>query len=374
MAFTRDGRRLIADDGEWRIPIWDTATGALLTQLTGHVGPVVHVVVSADGRRFVSLGHATVAGEDDAVHVWDAGTFAEVRRFVPRDPWEPTRVAASRDGRRVAAVGTVRDARNRGRARAWDVDAGREFRPFPELAGPGRSVAISPDGRTVAAGDETGAVVLFEAATGGVRHRITGHACAVDALAFSPDGRTLAAASLDAPVYIWDLSGRPDADRPPTADELARCWADLASPDAAVAFRAIRRLVNAPAAAVTLLRDRLPPARDVTADRFDALIRQLDSPRFVERQTAARELEAVADRTADRLRTAAAAGSPEVRRAVQAILEREETDRPDVARAVRAVEVLEAVGTPAAREQLRALAGGAAGAALTRAAADAVRR
>ena len=41
---------------------------------------------------------------------------------------------------------------------------------------------------------------------------------------------------------------------------------------------------------------------------------------------------------------------------------------------VSAIEVLEHIGTPAAKDHLRALAGGAAGAELTRAAAEALKR
>jgi hypothetical protein len=56
------------------------------------------------------------------------------------------------------------------------------------------SVAFSPDGRTIATGDDAGAVRLWDAANGSpVGGAFTGHSSDVLALAFTPDGRGLLA-------------------------------------------------------------------------------------------------------------------------------------------------------------------------------------
>src|SRR5439155_24321273 len=109
------------------------------------------------------------------------------------------------------------------------------------------------------------------------------------------------------------------------------------------------------------------------AARVRELIRQIDSPRFAERQQAIRELETIADSAAGQLRTALTDAPPlEVRQTLQRILDRLEAGTPESLRAIRAVEVLEYIATPAAREHLKALAGGAPAAALTDAAAAAL--
>ena len=69
-----------------------------------------------------------------------------------------------------------------------------------------------------------------------------------------------------------------------------RVWDDLASENPATVARAVSTLEAAGPQAVAFLRERLKP---VAADgrRIDALIEQLDSPRFCERRLATEELE-----------------------------------------------------------------------------------
>jgi WD40 repeat protein len=70
-------------------------------------------------------------------------------------------------------------------------------------------LALSPDGRTLAVGDTSGAVLLIDATDGHVRHRLEAAdegGRFVGALAFSPDGRELAVGSREQ-VRIWSLAG-----------------------------------------------------------------------------------------------------------------------------------------------------------------------
>jgi hypothetical protein len=163
--------------------------------------------------------------------------------------------------------------------------------------------------------------------------------------------------------------------QPPDTAELQHAWTALAGGDAKAAFQAIRRLVAAPEPAVAFLRERLKPAAAAAAAQVRALIRRLDSERFAERQQAAQELEPLADAAAAQLRAALKdAASPEVRQALQGLLDKVEAGTPESLRAIRAIEVLEYIATSAAREHLKALAGGTAGATLTQAATAALKR
>jgi WD40 repeat protein len=88
--------------------------------------------------------------------------------------------------------------------RVWDLTTTKLIRVLRPPVGPGiegmiHAVAISPDGRTIAAGGVTGdvkkssfSVYLFDRSTGQLVKQLPGLPQAVHCLAFSPDGRWLA--------------------------------------------------------------------------------------------------------------------------------------------------------------------------------------
>jgi RNA polymerase sigma factor (sigma-70 family) len=374
-AFTPDSRRVIVVNTDKEIHVFDANSGKDLATLAGHNHRIDRLVLSPDGNRLASASTDGSARGDYAVHLWDLQTFQEIKRFMPRRG-SVFDVAFSPDRRRLVTVGGEPGRLNNcGEVQLWDVESGRELRAFEGHTERVSNVTFSPDGRTFATGSLDHTLRLWEVASGIERYRFTGHDGKIYSATFAPDGRMLAASSPDAPVYLWDVYARSEPHQPPTADEVDQFWTDLAAADAAAAFRSIRRLIAAPAVAVALVHDRLKPVLPADAERVKQLVEKLDGPRFTDRQSAAKELDAVADRAADQLRAAlTVAKSAEVRQALQAILDRLDAGTPETLRALRSVEVLEQIGSPAAREQLKALAGGAASAALTRAAAEALKR
>ena len=67
------------------------------------------------------------------------------------------------------------------------------------------SVAISPDGRLVAAGSLDTVVRLWDVQTGQLIERLVGHKDSVYSVAFTPDGKGLVSGSLDQTLKHWDL-------------------------------------------------------------------------------------------------------------------------------------------------------------------------
>ncbi|TFI52096.1 hypothetical protein BLD44_022700 [Mastigocladus laminosus UU774] len=70
-----------------------------------------------------------------------------------------------------------------------------------------RSVAFSPDGKTIASANVDGTVKLWNL-QGKLLETFNGHSDAVTSVAFSPDGKTIASASRDRTVKLWDLQGK----------------------------------------------------------------------------------------------------------------------------------------------------------------------
>lgn len=83
-----------------------------------------------------------------------------------------------------------------------------EIQPLRTLAGdtgPFWSVAVSPDGQTVATGSFDGSIKLWNLHSGGMESLLAGHFGAVWAVAISPDGQTLASASSDKTIKLWNI-------------------------------------------------------------------------------------------------------------------------------------------------------------------------
>src|SRR5260370_38060431 len=68
------------------------------------------------------------------------------------------------------------------------------------------SVAISPDGRFVAAGSFDNIVRIWDVASGELVERLKGHERSVYSVAFSPDGRGVVSGSWDNSLKYWDLT------------------------------------------------------------------------------------------------------------------------------------------------------------------------
>jgi hypothetical protein len=181
-----DGRFVATVNMGDQLELWDAETGAKMRDLTTDDEPVIgSVAFSPDGRRLA-------VGGGGVVHLWNTGTWGE-------DTWRPERVlkpehddilwrvAFSSDGRRLLGQGTC----------IWDVETGQVLRSLPDV---GEQIALSPDGATVALGDEN--VTLWDVTSGERLAEI--EQGGVQDLEFSPDGAMLATGSDDGVVRLWD--------------------------------------------------------------------------------------------------------------------------------------------------------------------------
>uniref|UniRef100_A0A0E0E4F4 Uncharacterized protein n=1 Tax=Oryza meridionalis TaxID=40149 RepID=A0A0E0E4F4_9ORYZ len=68
------------------------------------------------------------------------------------------------------------------------------------------SLAMSPDGRYMASGDEDGTIMMWDLSSGRCVSPLGGHSSCVWSLAYSCEGALLASGSADCTVKLWDVA------------------------------------------------------------------------------------------------------------------------------------------------------------------------
>src|SRR5262249_26512584 len=125
------------------------------------------------------------------------------------------------DGQHLASAGGDR------KVKVWDLRAGHQVFDGPCAVaneyGTAYTVAFSPDGRWLAAGQD-GAGRVGDGRARDVRHTLPGHVKQGIAVAFSPDRRRLASGSWHGAVMIWDV-----ANGGPPLHTLAGHWAPVSA-------------------------------------------------------------------------------------------------------------------------------------------------
>jgi WD40 repeat protein len=212
LAYDPAGRRLASGAPDGSVLLWDVASRTPLgPPLTVAGGWVSSVAFSADGRRL-----AAGSGQESAVHIWNVAgaepqletTFEGAAIRVDELLFQPESSALVVAGCGTAGPdGTCR----RGSLELWPVDGDRG-RPLMSSEQPFEvyTVALAPDGQTMAIGLGDGSIDLWDIATGQSTTSLAKlHGTGVVNLTFSPDGLILASSSNDS-LRLWDVAtGQP---------------------------------------------------------------------------------------------------------------------------------------------------------------------
>jgi WD40 repeat protein len=259
IAFSPDHTRLASCSRDHTVKIWDVDSGKELWNLAGHQFPVLNVAFSRDGSRLASvsgiLAPDLIPG-DGEIKIWDVQNGLEIRT-IRGQSGSFLSVAWSADGNQVI-TGDVY-----GTLKYWDAVVDQESRATAAGANEIFFIAVSPDGKHLAAS----AYTMGVAAPGKgdlVNTQIRNHADIkvwqlpslkeegsfrlvsgdIRSLAFAPDGKRLYISRFDpaqigtsdtlhkdAPgLVVWDVAACKQVE--PTEAESAVSGSHLAySPD-----------------------------------------------------------------------------------------------------------------------------------------------
>lgn len=190
LAFSPDGKVLASASYDDTAHVHDAATGKELFQLKAKKGAIYCNCFTPDGKTLL-------AGEGNAVSLWDAQT-GQMRQRIDAGPGSVATVQSSTDGKKFAA-GTLE-----GMILIWDTATLRPLHKFKGHADNVQTLAFSPDGASLASGGSENGVHLWDTATGKQIHLLVGHQERVTAVAVAPGGKLLATVGWDHCVRLWD--------------------------------------------------------------------------------------------------------------------------------------------------------------------------
>ncbi|MEG8181475.1 hypothetical protein GZH49_23520 [Nocardia terpenica] len=203
VALSPDGKTLISSlfdkaENTGVVRFWDITSGKPTAELASASGTATgSVAYSPDGK---TIAFAT---SDSLVHVHDANTLAPTIQPLHMDRPADS-VTFSPSGALLAAGDEAH------RVHVWEVSSGRETTSFAAASNTVRSVRFSPDGRRIFTAAADDVVSAWDASTGKpIGHPLVGHNKPVDSVAVSPDGETIASGGDDKTLRFWNLSWLP---------------------------------------------------------------------------------------------------------------------------------------------------------------------
>ena len=189
IAFSPDGNKLITAGKDQTAIIWDVKTGKALQTLKGHKGIIHDVAFNKDGSKVAT------ASADKTVKIWNVADGKEVG-LIKDHKRDVTSVAFTDDGKII--TGSLDET-----VKVSGAD-GKEIRSLKAPEGIW-AVAVSPDGKYLAASGWNDTVKVWSLADGKELFYRNGHERTVTGVVFSPDSSKLVSVGIDSVIQVWEV-------------------------------------------------------------------------------------------------------------------------------------------------------------------------
>ncbi len=245
ISYTPDGRYIISGNINGELIVWDSASTGYyeINSINAHDNPITGLSFSPDGTSFATSGtnsaniwsmpdenllqtftqgtiediHFLLDGQKvligagwDGAGIWDINTGSKDTdsNFIQFSDAYVLSSAVGADGKLVATsqiFSNADDSDIMPLVTAWDVNQGIKLQEIEFTRRGVFGVALSPDGKYLAAGGEDGTIRILNLESNKTPRTLTGHENWVRSINFSPDGKRLITGSFDNTAIVWDV-------------------------------------------------------------------------------------------------------------------------------------------------------------------------
>ncbi len=197
LAFSPDKSLLVGGDEVGTLYVWRIASGEEVHRIPAHIGGITAIAFSPCGKRLLSCG------QDCAAVEWDLATGASLKRFQGRLT-NLLGAVAYRPSLAAELVQAVVVGRDESQLIVWDMASARPQYIMNEPCETFMSLALSADGRYLAASDVSNTVSVWNVESRSRLCQITQPSAPVESLVFNPNRAELMT-GCDYTVQQWEI-------------------------------------------------------------------------------------------------------------------------------------------------------------------------
>ena len=186
---TPSGTEAISCSSDGTARVWDLEIGDCMLQMSGHAGPITSMAITGDGSLLVT------SSEDGTMRAYELEKGQCLRVLAGHDG-PVTAMAIDPFGRFIVSGGQDKTLR------FWDLASARVLKML-KFPSPVVAITLSSCNGLLLLGMEDGCVHLMDATTGVLVSKMEGHSGKVTALEFLQDTRRCISASEDGTLKIW---------------------------------------------------------------------------------------------------------------------------------------------------------------------------